>query len=132
MGKTQKYTITDPKSPATNRQTYTLYFLTGVDVRNTKITKGDAAMCIDKINQGKAYHVRQGMIDIGGVVKKRDVEKSHRQDPKPRKKAAPKAKPKSTRAKPKKAVKKDYPTLDDADRDILEQAARIAAKYKIA
>jgi hypothetical protein len=86
MGKnTQKYVISDPDSPATKGQTYTIYLTTGIDVRETELTKGDASMAIDKVNSGKAYHVRKAMIDIGGVIKRQDVIKNHRNDPKPRK-----------------------------------------------
>lgn len=107
----REFTIKNPNSKATNRQTYMIYSMTGVDVRDCKLTKGKASTTIDQIVNKNAYQVRDDMLKLGGVVKKRDVHKSHRSDPKAKavKKAAPKRKSKRT---PKTA--ENIPNVPDA------------------
>lgn len=95
----KKYVITNPDAPMTWRQSFALYNSVGISFKNyfTKdrkpkknmpLTKGEACTLIDRSNNGEAYHVRDEAIALGGDVLKRDVAKNHRNDPKPRKKAA--------------------------------------------
>ena len=90
MGKA--VTITKPNSPATNRQTYAIYLMTGVDVRGDEkdglfeaiLTKQTASDIIDMIMSGQAYVARIMALEAGGIAKKADVHKGHRSDPKPK------------------------------------------------
>jgi hypothetical protein len=86
MGKTKetRYKIANPNSPASSRETYALYSVTGVDVRAIELTKIDASTLIDAAKTGHSRHVRVKLESLGGEVKTNDVHKSHRSDPKPK------------------------------------------------
>ena len=105
-------TIRNPNSKATTRQTYMIYSMTGVDVRDCKLAKGKASTIIDQIVNKNAYQVRDDMVKLGGVIKKRDVHKSHRSDPKA--KAVKKAAPKRTSKRTTKKSAKNIPNVPDA------------------
>ena len=100
MGKTkekQEFTLTNPKAMATKGRTYALYCAVGIDCREIDgLTNAMAHNMLNEANGGKAYHVRQQLLDLGGRAAKRDVAREHRDDPKPRKngKAKAKAEPK--------------------------------------
>jgi len=82
--KTERFKITDPDSPANDRQTYALYMVTGVDVRGLDLTKGVASELIDAAKNSRSRHVRVELIKHGGIAKKADVHRNYRGDPKPK------------------------------------------------
>lgn len=129
MGKNVE--IRKPNSPMSGRQSYMLYLTTGVDVRDTKLTKGLASQIIDNIVNGKCYHARVTLAGLdGSVIKRKDVHKSHRKDSKPKgyavamtaaigeveEKPEPKAKAKK-KTTPKSQTKAQKLGLDDVDLD---------------
>lgn len=85
MGKTAKeFTLTKPNSPASKGRTYAIYCAVGVDVRDVEgLTNKQAHKMLDDANNGLAYHVRDGLIRMGGRTAKKDVAKKLRSDPKP-------------------------------------------------
>lgn len=93
----KEFTLTNPKSKASKGRTYALYCAVGVDCQEVEgLTNTMAHKMLNDANNGKAYHVRQQLLDMGGRAAKRDVARAHRDDPKPRKngKAKAKAEPK--------------------------------------
>lgn len=77
--------IRKPNAAMSSRQSYMLYLMSGVDVRETKLTKGEASAIIDNIVNGKCYHARVTLAGLeGSEIKRQDVHKSHRKDSKPR------------------------------------------------
>jgi len=108
----QKYEIKDPSAPMTKGQSYALYSMTGVDVRELDLTKGQASDLIDKANNGNCKAVRLALIKAGGEVKTRDVHKNHRGEKNP---TGYKPAPAAKKATPKKAKKVEVEDDDDDD-----------------
>lgn len=101
--KEQKFVIKNPEADMTKGQSYALYSMTGVDVRQLDLNKGKASVLIDACNDGQCKAVRLALTDAGGEVKTRDVHKNFRAETNPKgykPKAAPKAKPKAKKAAP--------------------------------
>lgn len=129
MGKNVE--IRNPNAAMSGRQSYMMYLMTGVDVRETDLTKGLASGIIDKIVNGKCYHARVTCAGLDGAeIKRKDVHKSHRKDSKPRGyKAAmaaaigeeaptPKEEPAAEKSTtPKKQTKAEQLGLEDVDLD---------------
>lgn len=112
--------IKNPNAAMSSRQSYCVYLMTGVDVRETDLTKGLASDVIDNINSGKCYHARVTCAGLdGSEIKRKDVHKSHRKDTKPRGYAAAMAAvteeetpaPKKKTATRKKTPKKNTPKV---------------------
>jgi hypothetical protein len=82
MGKNVE--IKNPASPMSDRQSYCIYSLTGVDVREIDMTKQQASDVIDAINGDHAYHVRLKLAQNGGRVARKDVHKNFRSHSKPK------------------------------------------------
>ena len=130
MGKNVE--IRNPNAAMSSRQSYMMYLMTGVDVRETDLTKGLASGVIDNIVNGKCYHARVTCAGLeNAVIKRKDVHKSHRKDTKPRGYAAamaavteeeaptpkPKAKPAAKNKTAKKQTKAEQLGLDAVDLD---------------
>ncbi len=83
----QEYTIKNPDAPMSDKQSYLLYRITGITLyylESKPFTVKEASDLIDAAKNGKAYHTRLALAEVGGKVSAKDVHKDYRTDTKPR------------------------------------------------
>lgn len=144
MKPNKNYEVKNPNAPMSDPQSYRLYLMTGVDVRETELTKGEASAHIDAIVKGKCYHTRVALAELeDAVIKRQDVHKSNRKHSKPRGYAtameflmgeveAPEPEPKPKAKTPAKPKKKTTPKKPESEYAGLVEAMANADPERLA
>lgn len=75
--------VSDTSSSASESQTYCLYTICGVDVRNVAMTRDTASDLIETAKTGNSKGIRAQLIELGGEARKKQVHRNYRRDPEP-------------------------------------------------